>query len=70
MCEDAPATTTWGFPVCGACAEWLTQLDADLRAEFGTYEVPVERYIDRAARAIRQRREAVHESDSDERAAR
>lgn len=55
MCEDAEATTTWGFPVCQFCADWLTRLDADLRSEFGAYDVPVERYIDRARRAIRQR---------------
>lgn len=31
MCEDAPATTTWGFPVCQPCADMLTMLDADLK---------------------------------------
>lgn len=30
MCEEAPATTTRGFPVCQPCADWLTVLNADL----------------------------------------
>jgi hypothetical protein len=33
MCEDAPATTTWGFPVCLPCAAWLDGLDVALRDE-------------------------------------
>lgn len=56
MCQDRRATTTWGFPVCQMCADWLTRLDRDLKAEFGYSELPPERYIDRARRNIRQRR--------------
>jgi hypothetical protein len=33
MCEEAPATTSWGFPVCQPCADWLTFLDAELRKD-------------------------------------
>lgn len=32
MCEWSPATTTWGFPVCQPCAEWLILLDDELRS--------------------------------------
>lgn len=31
MCEEAPATTTWGFPVCQPCADFLAMLDDDLK---------------------------------------
>jgi hypothetical protein len=31
MCEEAPATTTWGFPVCQPCADALSMLDEDLK---------------------------------------
>lgn len=54
MCQERPATTTWGFPVCQQCADFLTRLDGELRAEFG--DPAPERYIDRARRAIAQRR--------------
>lgn len=56
MCESRPATRTWGFPVCQMCADWLTRLDRDLKAEFGAHDKPLDRYVDRARRAIRQRR--------------
>jgi hypothetical protein len=32
MCEQAPATTTWGFTVCQPCADWLSTLDGDVKA--------------------------------------
>lgn len=51
--EQNPATTTWGFPVCQRCADFLTRLDSELKAEFPE---PPERYIDRARRAIKQRK--------------
>ena len=53
MCEVRPATTTWGFPVCDRCNDWLYRLDYQLRKEFG--DPPLERYIDRARRAISER---------------
>lgn len=53
MCEQREATTMWGLPVCQSCADFLEILDRLLRAEFPE---PPERYIDRARRAIRQRR--------------
>ena len=31
-CEEAPATTVWGFPVCEPCKSWLASIDGDLRA--------------------------------------
>lgn len=31
MCEEAPATTTWGFPVCASCHVGLSALHADLQ---------------------------------------
>lgn len=31
MCEQAHATTTWGFPVCQPCADWLLSTDAELK---------------------------------------
>ncbi len=31
MCERAPATTTWGLPVCQPCADALDQTQADLK---------------------------------------
>lgn len=33
MCEGAPATTTWGLPVCQDCADGLTWLDGELARE-------------------------------------
>jgi hypothetical protein len=30
MCEDAPATTTWGFPVCQDCHDDLVETQAML----------------------------------------
>lgn len=32
MCEEAPATTTYGAPVCQLCREWLVGLNGDLDA--------------------------------------
>jgi hypothetical protein len=62
MCDDREATTMWGLPVCQPCAAWLEYLDERLRA---LHPEPPERYIDRARRAIRQRRadESVLASD-------
>lgn len=31
MCEEAPATTTWGFPVCQPCADGLDATQSDLK---------------------------------------
>lgn len=31
MCEEQPATTTWGFPVCQDCADMLTALNGELK---------------------------------------
>lgn len=31
MCEQAPATTHYGFPVCQPCCDGLIALDADLK---------------------------------------
>jgi hypothetical protein len=31
MCEEAPATTTWGFPVCQDCADGLDVLHTELQ---------------------------------------
>lgn len=31
MCEEAPATTNWGLPVCQECADMLTRLDGNLK---------------------------------------
>lgn len=31
MCDEAPATTTWGWPVCQPCADWLRVLHAELQ---------------------------------------
>ena len=67
MCQDREATTTWGLPVCQPCADFLTRLDAQLKAEFPE---PTERYIDRARRAIRQRRVVVATEQSDDTKAR
>jgi hypothetical protein len=33
MCEQAPATTSWGFPVCLPCAASLDGLNVALRDE-------------------------------------
>lgn len=33
MCEQAPAETTWGLPVCQPCADWLNRLHGDLERE-------------------------------------
>lgn len=65
MCETKPAETTWGFPVCWPCSGWLSRLDDDLTSRFG-YSTPPERYIDRAKRAIRQRRALAATTQSDE----
>lgn len=54
MCRSNLATTSYGFPTCSECKAWLRRLDDTLRREFG--DEPPERYIDRARRAIRQRR--------------
>ena len=32
MCEQAPATTRWGFPVCQHCFDGLVETQADLEA--------------------------------------
>lgn len=31
MCQELPATTTWGLPVCQPCADWLAWLDDELK---------------------------------------
>jgi hypothetical protein len=31
LCEQAPATTVWGFPVCQSCATGLGSLDVELQ---------------------------------------
>ena len=31
LCESAPATTTWGFPVCQPCADALSETQAELK---------------------------------------
>lgn len=33
MCEEAPATTTYGFPVCQECRDWLIYLDGELKKD-------------------------------------
>lgn len=32
FCEEAPATTTWGFPTCATCRAFLEVLDSELAA--------------------------------------
>lgn len=32
MCNESEATTTYGFPVCQPCADWLVSLQGDLQA--------------------------------------
>lgn len=32
FCEEAPATTTWGLPVCQPCEDFLRGLNDDLTA--------------------------------------
>lgn len=32
LCEDRPATTSWGLPVCDECKAFLGRLDVDLKA--------------------------------------
>lgn len=63
MCEQAWATTTWGFPVCQPCSDWLDRLHAELQAmpDPGVGPVlggPSASYRERARKAIAARRSA------------
>lgn len=67
LCEERPATTSWGLPVCDECHGFLGRLDVELKAMedadpelaalAGIFEDRTKPYRERAREAIAARRQ-------------
>jgi hypothetical protein len=59
LCEQDPATTSYGFPVCAACRAFLERLDVDLKA-MEAADPELARIANRSSKPYRERaREAI-----------